>query len=60
MAGGDVVVIAGGIVEHDPFFIHRVRHDIGVGQQKGVNGLAEAGILDANAGLGDISRRVSR
>jgi hypothetical protein len=60
VAGGDVVVIAGSIVEHDPFFIHRVRHDIGVRQQEGVNRLAEAGILDADRVVDDISRRVSR
>ncbi len=52
VSGSDVVVIAGGVVEDDPLFIHRMRHDIGIGKQKGVNGLAKAGILHANARAG--------
>ena len=52
MTWSDIVVIAGTLIKHDPLFIHRMRHHLGVGEQKGVDGFAEAGVFDANAGGG--------
>ena len=52
VSGRHVVVIAGGVIQDDPLFIHRMRHDIGIGEQKGVNSLAKTGILHANARAG--------
>lgn len=52
MPGSHIVVIAGGVIKDDPLFIHRMRHDIGIGKQKSVNSLAKTGILHANARAG--------